>query len=1003
MATTEHTINDAIARVLRETRRAWKDTHIVSSENTGMIKGGNERPDILVIEPNVSPVVIETEVLPAVDVEAEATSRLGKVLKKSGRTILSSIAVRLPIRLRNIQGDALASEIRSASDLEMALYTGSSPEQPNRWPSSGWISGSTADLSMLAQAASVPPEVIEKAADRLVSGVSEAAGLLDEMSESHVGAIKSICNELRQAAGEQTLRMATTILANAFVFQETLAGGPGLLEDVKSLGQLRSTSGITKQAVLAEWKIILDVNYWPIFDIARRILEAIPAAYSKALIAGLSATAEELLENSLMRSHDLTGAVFQRLIVDRKFLAAYYTTPASAALLVALAINPHRPLNGITWSNPEGLKDLRMADFACGTGTLISTAYQRVGQLHELAGGDSEAIHPAMMANALVACDVLPAAAHLTASMLSGSHPTVRYKRSSVMTVAYGRQKGKEVALGSLDLLDPQKKLEVLAITAKAAGGEGESEEDIWSALPHRMFDLVIMNPPFTRATGQEGKKKGVPNPMFAAFAASKQDQALMAKATKKMTAGTSAHGNAGEASIFLVLADRKLKVGGTLALVMPLWLVAGEAGEKSRLLLAKKYRDMILVTIAGEGADEMSFSADTGMAECLLVGVKAVGEEAVVGKDVAKRASDRAIFVILKERPSSQLLGSSVARQVSTLIEAGHIRKLEEGPVGGTQIYFGDDMVGQVISAPLPLTGLWNPNRVSDLSLAQAAYQLSECHRLWLPGIQKSQAKDLPMTTIAAIGTVGPYHSDIDFITQNGSIRGPFEHVPVQSHQTPTYPILWNHNASRERAMMFEADCEGLIRDGADQDKVGRVWESASRCHFNQNFQFNSQATAMQFTSRKTMGGRAWTSVKLKSVKQEKALVAWANTSMGLLLHWYHANKQQSGRGNVVRTSLESLPVLDLDMLSPGQLAAAVAIFDDLKSENLLPINEIHIDPIRRALDERFATEVFGLPVAWTQPSGTLELLRAKLSNEPAITGTKDRANDEVGADEGD
>jgi hypothetical protein len=379
MATMEHTINDAIARVLRETRRAWKDNHIVSSENTGMIKGGNERPDILVIEPNVSPVVIETEVLPAVDVELEATSRLGKVLKKSGRTILSSIAVRLPTRLRNIQGEALANEVHCATDIEMAMYTGSSPDQSTRWPSSGWISGSVADLSMLAQAASVPPEVIEKAADRLVSGVSEAAVLLDEMSESHAGAIKSICNELRQAAGEQTLRMATTILANAFVFQETLAGGPGLLADVKSLGQLRSASGITKQAVLGEWKIILGVNYWPIFDIARRILEAIPTAYSKVLIEGLSTTAEELLASSLMRSHDLTGAVFQRLIVDRKFLAAYYTTPASAALLVALAINPYRPLNAIQWSNPEGLKELRMADFACGTGTLISTAYQRVG------------------------------------------------------------------------------------------------------------------------------------------------------------------------------------------------------------------------------------------------------------------------------------------------------------------------------------------------------------------------------------------------------------------------------------------------------------------------------------------------------------------------------------------------------------------------------------------------------------------------------------------------
>ena len=85
MATTEHTINDAIACVLRETRRAWKDSRIVSSENTGMVRGGNKRPDILIIEPNVSPVVIETEVLPAVTVESEARSRLGEVLNRNGK------------------------------------------------------------------------------------------------------------------------------------------------------------------------------------------------------------------------------------------------------------------------------------------------------------------------------------------------------------------------------------------------------------------------------------------------------------------------------------------------------------------------------------------------------------------------------------------------------------------------------------------------------------------------------------------------------------------------------------------------------------------------------------------------------------------------------------------------------------------------------------------------------------------------------------------------------
>src|SRR5438270_12671494 len=62
MATTEHTINDALAELLRGTRRVWRDTDIVSSENTGQLKGSTARPDILVVEPNVSPVVIETEV-----------------------------------------------------------------------------------------------------------------------------------------------------------------------------------------------------------------------------------------------------------------------------------------------------------------------------------------------------------------------------------------------------------------------------------------------------------------------------------------------------------------------------------------------------------------------------------------------------------------------------------------------------------------------------------------------------------------------------------------------------------------------------------------------------------------------------------------------------------------------------------------------------------------------------------------------------------------------------
>src|SRR6266480_1023334 len=107
MATTEHTINDALAELLRGTRRAWRDSDIVSSENTGQIKGSTARPDIIVVEPNVSPVVVETEILPAITVESEARDRLGAQLKMTGRTVLSSIALRLPLRLREKSGKAL--------------------------------------------------------------------------------------------------------------------------------------------------------------------------------------------------------------------------------------------------------------------------------------------------------------------------------------------------------------------------------------------------------------------------------------------------------------------------------------------------------------------------------------------------------------------------------------------------------------------------------------------------------------------------------------------------------------------------------------------------------------------------------------------------------------------------------------------------------------------------------------------------------------------------------
>src|SRR5689334_17109628 len=113
-----------------------------------------------------------------------------------------------------------------------------------------------------------------------------------------------------------------------------------------------------------------------------------------------------------------------------------------------------------------------------------------------------------------------------------------------------------------------------------------------------------------------------------------------MATAFRRETRGTCAHGNAGEASAVPAFAPEELHQREQLALVMPLSLLAGEAWRRSRALLRASYRDLIVVTIANAKA---SFSADTSMAECLIVATKAPGGGA------------RATFVVLERAPSDE------------------------------------------------------------------------------------------------------------------------------------------------------------------------------------------------------------------------------------------------------------------------------------------------------------------------------------------------------------
>ena len=103
-------------------------------------------------------------------------------------------------------------------------------------------------------------------------------------------------------------------------------------------------------------------------------------------------------------SSDFLGSMFHNVIplVVRKPLAAYYTNPAAAALLASLTIE--KPNDSV-------------ADFACGSGTLLIAAYDRKAKL--LNKKINQKDHEKFIGKQLTGIDVMAFAAHLAAVQLA--------------------------------------------------------------------------------------------------------------------------------------------------------------------------------------------------------------------------------------------------------------------------------------------------------------------------------------------------------------------------------------------------------------------------------------------------------------------------------------------------------------------------------------------------------------------------------------------------------
>ena len=94
----------------------------------------------------------------------------------------------------------------------------------------------------------------------------------------------------------------------------------------------------------------------------------------------------------------------------------------------------------------------------------------------------------------------------------------------------------------------------------------------------------------------------------------------------------------------------------------------------------------------------------------------------------------------------------------------------------------------------------------------------------------------------------------------------------------------------------------------------------------------------AVAFTEQKSIGGRIWPNVMFDDEAFDAAFAVWGNSTLGLLSHWWHSNRQQSSKAGMTIRPAESLPVVDFRTLSDAQLYTVHAIFDDFRQLDLQP-----------------------------------------------------------------
>ena len=345
------------------------------------------------------------------------------------------------------------------------------------------------------------------------------------------------------------------------------------------------------------WDLILALDYKPIFETGCAALHACPPdpAFSGAIRE--TARAALAVSGSIASlRHDLLGRIFHTVLDTARYDGSFYTTTAAATLLASLAITEDL----CDWSDPEVIASLRITDPACGTGTLLMAAAERIRDLAPHTR-DEGAASRSLIEHVLSGYDVNLTATHMAATTLGLLSPSTRFHNMKIGRAFLGVDDAGDAYLGSLEFLDQNPKLMPWPNAAQTVS-QIDSGDEIAQTDP---ADLVIINPPFTRDSLRHDQF-------------SKDDEKKLKDREKWMFANKPTY-MAGSSGAFLYLGEfiNTPRVG-TLAAVLPLVGATDVSGLGMRSYLARRYHIDTIVT--SHDPERIYFSENTNIGEMLLI-----------------------------------------------------------------------------------------------------------------------------------------------------------------------------------------------------------------------------------------------------------------------------------------------------------------------------------------------------------------------------------------------